>query len=44
MQMTTDPESTLLLASMAEQEKTKSNRVPGVRTVLIVLVLGRNGF
>jgi len=37
MQMTTDPESTLFLAHMAEQEKTKGNRIPGVRTVLIVL-------
>ena len=37
MQMTTDPESTLFLSHMAEQEKTKNNRIPGVRTVLIVL-------
>jgi hypothetical protein len=35
--ITSDPESTLFLARMAEQEKTKSNRVPGVRTVLVVL-------
>jgi hypothetical protein len=32
-----DPESNLFLSRMAEQEKTKGNRVPGVRTVLIVL-------
>jgi hypothetical protein len=37
MQMTSDPESSQFLARMGEQEKTKSNRVPGVRTVLIVL-------
>lgn len=35
--MTMDPESHLFLSRMAEQERTKSNRVPGVRTVLIVL-------
>lgn len=35
--MKTDPESTLFLARMAEQEKTKGNRIPGARTVLIVL-------
>lgn len=35
--MTTDPESNLFLSRMAGQEKTKGNRVPGVRTVLVVL-------
>jgi hypothetical protein len=32
-----DPESNHFLARMAELEKTKGNRVPGVRTVLLVL-------
>jgi hypothetical protein len=37
MEKMMDPESDVLLARMAEQEKSKTNRIPGVRTVLVVL-------
>jgi len=35
--MQTDPESKALLAMLAEQERVKQNRVPGVRSILVVL-------